>query len=64
MTYERLDKACRARVLAVTDDQVLMEAFWSAQKHDEKRFNVRHGVAQNIVHVSKSYFEKKYGVVL
>jgi hypothetical protein len=64
MTYERLDKQCRAKVIAVTDDRVLVCATWNAAKQDIRNFKVANGIAHNIVYLPKSYFEQKYGVAL
>lgn len=64
MIYERKDKGCKAKVLAVVADQVLIRAFWPATTKTDKRFNIVNGEAQNIVEVSKAYFERKYGVAL
>jgi hypothetical protein len=64
MTYDRLDRKCRARVLAVVGDSVLMTAMWTAQRHDEKRFHIVNGEATNTLNVSRRYFEQKYGVAL
>lgn len=65
MKYERLDKACVAKVLAVHGDRVLLTASWPATSSDERKgFQIVYGRANNTVEVSKSYFEKKYGVAL
>lgn len=63
MIYDRLDKRCKAQVLAVTDT-VLIKAFWPAAKRDEQWFKVSGGLAFNTLNVSKAYFERRYGVAL
>lgn len=61
-TYERLDHGCKADVLHVGDDEVILIAFWPSD--DKKNFRNVHGVAQNTVVVSRKYFQEKYGVAL
>lgn len=64
MTYQRLDRGCTAKILAILDDRVMLTASWLASETDHRRFNVMSGVAYNTTTVSKSYFERKYGVAL
>lgn len=64
MTYERLDKGCKAEVLAHTDSYVLLRAWWPAGRHDRTKFPVTNGIARTITQVSREYFERKYGVKL
>lgn len=59
---ERLDKGCKAKVLAVSDDAVLLTAFWPST--DTKHHYVVNGIARNTVRVSREYFERRYGVRL
>lgn len=60
---ERLDKKIRANILAVTDDHVLLDAFWPASERDKKNFFIMpNGLARNTVVVSREYFERRYGV--
>ena len=48
MFNKRKDNQCEAKVLAVNDRGVLLEAKWAKNN-------------RNIVFVSESYFERKYG---
>jgi hypothetical protein len=64
MTHTRLDNQCRAKVLAIYNDRVLITAHWPASSSDHRRFPIQHDRAFNTVEVSKAYFERKYGVVL
>lgn len=63
MIYERLDKKCKAQILAVSDT-ILLKAFWPATERDRTRFQVSGGLAFNTVNISKEYFERRYGKVL
>lgn len=62
--YERLDKGCKAFILADAGDRVLIDARWKATRNDDRRFRIEAGIARNITYVSKRYFEQKYGVKL
>lgn len=61
MIYKRLDDGCRAKVLAVTGDRVLMMVRWPATKHDERKHAVSFGIAQNTTVVTARYFRERYG---
>ena len=61
--YERLDKGCRARVIAITGNEVLIDARWPTALSNPL-YNDTLNCARNIVCVSKEYFERKYGVAL
>lgn len=64
MKYERLDKKCTAKVLAKSENQLLIKASWPARQEDHSRFHVIGGTAFNTLHVSKGYFKERYGVEL
>lgn len=62
--HKRLDGGCEAKVLAVKGDSVLIQASWPASLNDRKSFFVVDGIARNTLNVSRSYFERRYGVKL
>jgi len=61
---DRLDNQCRARILSVSGDEVIIAAYWPAKGTDRKFFQVYNDTARNIVCVSRGYFERRYGVKL
>lgn len=71
MIYERLDKKCHAKIIAITDLGVIIDARWPANYHDRRKFSpsgltgtISPTHAINHTVVSKDYFEKRYGVKL
>lgn len=59
--YTRKDRACKARVIAITGDSILITAFWPTVKSDDRNKVGLDGVTRNTLNVSKSYFERRYG---
>lgn len=51
MYHKRKDKGCEAKVLAVVDERVLIESKWPKNN-------------TNILFVSRSYFQERYGVAV
>lgn len=66
VVYERLDKGCRAKILADLDDKILIRAWWPAGDGDRKKGLAGKNdlIATNVVEVSRDYFIRKYGEVL
>jgi hypothetical protein len=62
MIYTRKDGKCKAEVIAVRDDSILIRAFWPSAKGDDRN-RMRDGMTYNTLSVSRDYFNRKYGVL-
>ncbi len=61
--YTRKDNKCKATVIAVRDDSILITAFWPSQKSDDRNRMRQDGNTYNTLNVSREYFNRKYGAL-